>query len=192
MPPTFSGSLLAKKKGDLQTIAQEMYVSDEGTREELQRRIKEYLDENPELENDARFAGLYTRKRQRSLQPSVASSSAQSRAATKMEPIAESPREMTPVGEDMREISMMLPRAPLPPSSPSPIPSPTKSLLPATPTSLPPLPPSSPAKSLIADVIAQPEVQAVVAMERSVIRTSTQVLTQTRNVSSAASVLRSL
>ena len=186
MASTYSGSLQVKKKAELQEIASALRISDTGTRDELQQRIKKHMDDNAaDLEHDPTFSGLFSRKRQRSLQPSVTTSSAApARSSTKMEPITESPREMTPAMDDIRDVSMMLPRAPVLPSSPSPTPSPKRGQeLPATPSSLPPLPPSSPAKSIIADVISKPELQAVAEMKRGFVNTSAQVLAQTRKVS---------
>ena len=89
---------------------------------------------------------------------------------------------------DIRNVSMMLPSAPIsPPGSKAIIPdesTPSRTARtpdPTTPSSLPPLPPS-PAKSIIADALAQPEVQAVVEMERSFVRNLSQGLTLTRAV----------
>ncbi|KAK1224981.1 hypothetical protein PQX77_012084 [Marasmius sp. AFHP31] len=91
MPPTYSGSLQAKKKSELQSIATGLRLSDDGTREELQQRIKKHLDaKQSQLEEDPRFAGLYVRRRKGSVQPTPT-------------PVAES----TPV-KDLREVSTFL------------------------------------------------------------------------------------
>ncbi|KAJ8074893.1 hypothetical protein AAF712_015574 [Marasmius tenuissimus] len=91
MPPTYSGSLQAKKKSELQSIATDLRLSDDGTREELQQRIKKHLDaKQSQLEEDPRFAGLYVRRRKGSVQPTPT-------------PVAES----TPV-KDLREVSTFL------------------------------------------------------------------------------------
>lgn len=71
--PAFTGSLQPKKKADLQEIATALQISDTGTKEELQNRIKEHLDKNQfKLEEDPAFSGLYSRirkKRGPSVQP---------------------------------------------------------------------------------------------------------------------------
>ncbi|KAL0577177.1 hypothetical protein V5O48_004816 [Marasmius crinis-equi] len=94
MPPTtYTGSLQSKKKSELQSLASDLRLSDDGTREELQQRIKKHLDaKQSKLEEDARFVGLYGRRRKGSAQPEKRS-----------EPIAES----TPV-KDLREVSTFL------------------------------------------------------------------------------------
>jgi hypothetical protein len=69
MPLTvFSGALGPKKKKELSEIARALQISDEGTKEELQARIRKHLDQNPHLEDDTMYAGLYPR-RKRSVQP---------------------------------------------------------------------------------------------------------------------------
>lgn len=194
MSSPFTGSLLTKKKAELQEIAQALAVSDVGTREELQGRIKKHLDDNAaDLEDDPTFAGLFSRKRQRSVQPSGADAPSgmhtfrASAARSTMAVIKERP--VTPARDtDLADVSMMIPRALQSPASPSP--SAQRLLSPertaaqhsyGTPSSLPPLPPS-PAKSIIADALAQPEVQAVVEMERSMLRSAKQAFLQTRAV----------
>ncbi|TDL15099.1 hypothetical protein BD410DRAFT_138012 [Rickenella mellea] len=173
----FGGSLQPKKKAELQEIAQALKIDDTGTREELQTRIKKHLDENTrELEDDPAFAGLFASRRrgrggsaQPQTQPPLKAPVARGLGGIK------EMREESPGVDDMRDVSMMIPRAPI---------SPGVGARPRTPesagySSLPPLPPS-PAKSIIADAMAQPEVQAVVEMERNVIRGGFQVLAQTR------------
>lgn len=73
MPTTFSGSLQAKKKSELQDIAIALDIADSGTREDLQNRIKQHLSQNEaELSEDPRFAGLLSsRGRKRSVQPQM-------------------------------------------------------------------------------------------------------------------------
>ena len=68
-PVAFTGALAPKKKSELQDIALALRISDQGTKEEIQTRIKKHLDNNPNLEEDARFAGLYNRRRRGSVQP---------------------------------------------------------------------------------------------------------------------------
>ncbi|KAH8823092.1 hypothetical protein DL96DRAFT_1469179 [Flagelloscypha sp. PMI_526] len=69
MPPIYTGSLAPKKKGELQDIASSLGIVNDGTKEDLTSRIKKHLDDNPELEEDSRFAGLYGRGRKRSAPP---------------------------------------------------------------------------------------------------------------------------
>lgn len=73
MSTTFSGSLQGKKKSELQDIAIALEISDSGTREDLQNRIKHHLSQNEaELSEDPRFAGLlFGRGRKRSVQPQM-------------------------------------------------------------------------------------------------------------------------
>ncbi|KAF8331602.1 hypothetical protein F5887DRAFT_1141051 [Amanita rubescens] len=60
----FTGSLQQKKKSELQEIAAALKISDQGTREHIQVRIKEHLDEHHDkLEDNPKFAGLYSRRR---------------------------------------------------------------------------------------------------------------------------------
>jgi hypothetical protein len=69
-PVMYTGALMPKKKQELQDIANALKISDSGTKEELHGRIKKHLDNNPELEEDQRFSGLFTsRGRRRSVQP---------------------------------------------------------------------------------------------------------------------------
>ncbi|KAF9489877.1 hypothetical protein BDN71DRAFT_1455387 [Pleurotus eryngii] len=65
MPPIqiYSGSLQPKKKAELQEIAIALDISDTGTNYELQQRIKKHLDDNPDLEEQDEFRGLYGRNR---------------------------------------------------------------------------------------------------------------------------------
>jgi SAP domain-containing new25 len=68
-PIAFAGALAPKKKSELQDIALALRISDQGTKEDIQTRIKKHLDNNPNLEEDSRFSGLYGRKRRGSVQP---------------------------------------------------------------------------------------------------------------------------
>jgi hypothetical protein len=63
----FSGALQPKKKAELQEIATALQISDQGTKEDLQNRIKGYLDKNQtKLEEEPAFTGLFGRvKRKR-------------------------------------------------------------------------------------------------------------------------------
>ena len=188
---SFSGSLQVKKKAELQEIATALSLPDIGTREELLSRIKRYIDEHTaELEDDPKLSGLVTsRKRQRSVQPSAPPSTVGTNARvvittsrTSMAPIKESDyddRQTTPVRHELHDVSMMIPS-----SVATPYPSRTSgSETLATPSSLPPLPPS-PAKSILEDALAAPEVLAVVEMERSAVRSVKNALVQTSAVSS--------
>ena len=68
----YSGALQPKKKSELQRIAIALKLSNSGTKDELQARIKKHLDDNQDaLEDDPTFAGLFG-KRKRSLQPHTA------------------------------------------------------------------------------------------------------------------------
>ncbi|KAI5118713.1 hypothetical protein M0805_004513 [Coniferiporia weirii] len=177
MSSQYSGSLLVKKKAELQDIANALGIADGGTREDLQQRIKRHLDDHSaDLEGDPVFSGLYARKRQRSLQPPGVIQPSRFRSSEPRFSAITEERGFSPVMDDLRDVSVMLPHAPLSPAPPSP------SLLrrvSMSPSSLPPLPPS-PAKSIIADIMAQPEVQAVVEMERDAMGSFTQVLSAAR------------
>lgn len=136
MAPVYTGSLQIKKKSELREIAVALHISDKGTREEIQSRIRKHLDENHQLEDDPVFVGLFT-KRKRSVQPqsatasrSVPSSASQSPGVVLAQPV-DSPkhtrstrhfnvpdiiRESTPA-PDAREVSMMLKKPPLSPEA---------------------------------------------------------------------------
>lgn len=69
MPPVYSGALQPKKKHELQEIAAALGLIDSGSKDEVQNRIKKYLDANAsELQDDPKFGGLLGR-RKRSLAP---------------------------------------------------------------------------------------------------------------------------
>ena len=65
MPPVaFAGGLQPKKKSELQEIAVALKISDQGTRDTLYARIKDYLDEHQStLEDNPKFTGLYRKRR---------------------------------------------------------------------------------------------------------------------------------
>ncbi|KAJ3796481.1 hypothetical protein GGU11DRAFT_809753 [Lentinula aff. detonsa] len=120
MAPVFTGSLPTKKKGDLQSLASALNISTEGTKEELQTRIKKYLDRNQaELEEDPHFSGLFDRRRKRKESVSSSKRSAvdgtnerlNGRRVVAMVPIHES----TPA-KDLSDVSAFLKN---PPTSPS-------------------------------------------------------------------------
>ncbi|KAJ6485947.1 hypothetical protein C8R45DRAFT_870410 [Mycena sanguinolenta] len=113
--PVFSGTLPSKKKSELQSIATALDIDSNGTKDELQTRIKKYLDNNQaELEDDPTFAGLFGR-RKRSVQPS-ASRVESPRKVVVLNPV----RESTPV--DNRDVSAYLKSNPFSPGTPSSLP----------------------------------------------------------------------
>ncbi len=70
MAPSYSGSLQNKNKTELKAIAGALHLSLDGTKDELSGRIKRHLDSNqPKLEDNPMFAGLYGRRRRSSEKP---------------------------------------------------------------------------------------------------------------------------
>ncbi|KAG2745983.1 hypothetical protein P692DRAFT_20954959 [Suillus brevipes Sb2] len=131
-PITFSGTIPSKKKADLQAIAVALDISDAGTREDLQGRIKRHLEQHQSrYEDDPTFSGLYG-KRKRSAQPPITrfvpgSPDDQEEKPQKSPKVASTrsrrivpidPRETTPV-DDMHNVSMMLKHLPISPDAES-------------------------------------------------------------------------
>jgi hypothetical protein len=50
------------KKGDLRALAVVLVLSDKGTNSELTSRIKDHLDQHPELQSNQRFSGLFPKQ----------------------------------------------------------------------------------------------------------------------------------
>ncbi|KAK0236877.1 hypothetical protein EDD85DRAFT_1023641 [Armillaria nabsnona] len=153
----FSGSLQPKKKADLQNIATSLGISDAGTKDELQLRIKKHLDNNQDvLEGDPQYAGLYGIRsrggavaRKPSLQPQLPSS----RLAPPKETTPPSPRRPVPMDPIVEtpgrgEVSVML-----------------KSITPFVPrtSSLPPLPSSA---GSISTIITAPKGLSAMVIRR--------------------------
>ncbi|KAG0707180.1 hypothetical protein DFH29DRAFT_897369 [Suillus ampliporus] len=133
-PVAFSGTIPSKRKADLQTIALALHISDSGTRDELQARIKRHLEQHQsKYEDDPTFSGLYGKKK-KSVQPALGRfvpgspedseerSPQVTRSARRVVPVGSretipvGPREITPV-DDMRNVSMMLKHLPISPES---------------------------------------------------------------------------
>jgi hypothetical protein len=129
-PISFSGTIPSKKKADLQAIAVALNISDSGTREDLQGRIKRHLEQHQSrYEDDPTFSGLYG-KRKKSTQPPIErfvpslpdeqeekpQKSPQNTRSRRIVPL--DPREITPV-DDMRNVSMMLKNLPISPDAES-------------------------------------------------------------------------
>lgn len=184
MSTAYSGSLQIKKKAELQEIAQALAIPDAGTREDLQQRIKKHLEDySTNLEGDPVFAGLYTtRRRQRSLQPSSGPQPQPTRVRTPEQPLPRyttivEERGFTPPADDMREASQMIPKSPMSPGLPTPSPPRHSSMSPRVTSSR-----ASPTKSLVAEAMAQPEVQAALEMERDTIGWLSQTMSAMRTV----------
>ncbi|KAG8753479.1 hypothetical protein FRC14_006007 [Serendipita sp. 396] len=58
----YSGPLPAKKKSDLQEIAEKLSIDSSGTKDDLQTKIKAHLDSH-DLSEDPTFSGLYPAKK---------------------------------------------------------------------------------------------------------------------------------
>lgn len=155
MSGTYSGSLQIKKKAELQEIAQALAISDAGTREDLLQRIKKHLEDNSaELESDPAFSGLYTTRggrRQRSVQPASGVPPPHSTGDNSKFAAIPEERAVTPPAEESG-----LRSAPQSPGLGTGLatPSPSRRRGSASPRNI-----SSPAKSLVAEAKAQPEVQ---------------------------------
>ncbi|KAF9005258.1 hypothetical protein BDQ17DRAFT_1424386 [Cyathus striatus] len=185
MPPiAYTGALQPKKKSELQEIAVALRISDIGTKDEIQARIKRHLELNQSvLEDDPVFTGLFGR-RKRSVQPqlppplptrntpTVADLQAQEKprySSARRVPSLDPVRESTPV-KDLRDVSTFLkhPFSPLDstPGGESHHAVEADGEVPPTPSSLPPLPPS-PAKSLVERLPQAADVSAVVEQFKS-------------------------
>ncbi|KAF8154062.1 Rft protein-domain-containing protein [Crassisporium funariophilum] len=208
MPPiSYSGALQPKKKSELQDIALALRLSDQGTKDELQVRIKKHLDNNQDaLEEDPAFAGLFGR-RKRSVQPQAAPAS--TRFAPSTSDIAEKPKSSTirldPIRErestpnnDLRDVSMFLKR-PFSPVESTPNQS-QRHIDATTPSSLPPLPPS-PTKSLIDHLPNAADMRAAVQQfkQQEVLQNGNELLmalrgflSNSRNIWSVTAVLELL
>ncbi|THU97881.1 hypothetical protein K435DRAFT_721335 [Dendrothele bispora CBS 962.96] len=189
---SFSGSLQAKKKSELQSIASALSISDQGTKDDIQGRIKKYLDDNQaQLEEDSRFSGLYGTRRRRGSQPpkDIAPPPSKRSGVPQVEIRATNARRMplepvfesTPV-KDLRDVSMFLKNPETPDDEAyvesyvetSPTVRQPLSETPETPSSLPPLPesPESPETGAlvnrstfdrsIIDHIPRPQVRGIV------------------------------
>ncbi|KAF9460475.1 hypothetical protein BDZ94DRAFT_1265994 [Collybia nuda] len=204
MPPTFTGALQPKKKSELQEIATALRLSDQGTKDELQARIKKHLDTNQSsLEDDPTFGGLFGR-RKRSAQPqqglpssrfappeppSLKPNSRRSslgRRITALDPV----RESTPVS-DLRDVSMFLKR-PTSPITSTPNQSP-RQFDDTTPSSLPPLPPS-PSASLIEHIRVSPSTNVITEQikQSDMLQNSRETLIRVRHFLSNSQTLWSL
>ena len=58
----FVGQLSSYKKGDLRALAIALVLSDKGTNAELMTRIKDHLDEHPEIQSNQRFSALFPKQ----------------------------------------------------------------------------------------------------------------------------------
>ncbi|KAK0463178.1 uncharacterized protein EV420DRAFT_1304200 [Desarmillaria tabescens] len=177
----FSGSLQPKKKADLQHIANSLGISDAGTKDELQLRIKKHLDNNQDvLEGDPQYAGLYgVRSRGGAVarKPSVQPQLPSTRLAPPKEMTPPSPRKPVPMDPIVEtpgrgEVSVML-------KSITPFATKTQTVVePPTPSSLPPLPSS--AGSISAVVSARKGLSAMVIRRVEEVKKG-EVLIKTRS-----------
>ncbi|KAF8627600.1 hypothetical protein AX17_006171 [Amanita inopinata Kibby_2008] len=180
MPPVvFSGSLQPKKKFELQDIAAALKISDQGTKDEIQSRIKKHLDNHQStLEDNPRFAGLYGRRR-RSAQPQSTSRFAMSEEEQDTKPIStrskdvkrgaalDSIEESTPASDLNDGLVVYAKKATSSPEKASPaksIASP-KGEVAATPSSMKPPPPSL-EKDTVSRTPGPPRVPAIVHQMR--------------------------
>lgn len=74
MAPVYSGALQPKKKSELQEIAEALSLATTGTKDDLQARIKEYLDVH-DLSDDPQFGGLYVVGKRKTRKEEVAPAS---------------------------------------------------------------------------------------------------------------------
>ncbi|KAF5352949.1 hypothetical protein D9758_007894 [Tetrapyrgos nigripes] len=214
---SFSGSLQSKKKSELQSIAVALNISEQGTKDDLQARIKKHLDDNQaELEDNSRFSGLYGSRRRRGSQPPKDVAPPPSKRSVPqveikprrqhmlLEPVAES----TPV-KDMRDVSFFLKNPQTPDDEDDvetyvePLSSARRVPSPGTPSSLPPLPPSVETSMVvdrsIIDHIPRPPslrmqeiVQAMKRKEEAVMQSSQEMLISTRSFLSNTRTIWSL
>ncbi|KAG6916540.1 hypothetical protein DXG01_006423 [Tephrocybe rancida] len=197
-PQVFTGALMPKKKQELQEIASALKIGDQGTKDDIMNRIKRHLENNPDLEEDPSFVGLFGKRRKGSVQPqapplqSLPKPTSRGRRVVPLDPV----RESTPVN-DMRDVSMFL-KNPLSPFDNTPEQSP-RQVVDITPSSLPPLPPTpSPVKSIIEHLNTSKnvEVLATKIKDNELLRNSIETLEQfreflsnSRNVWSATAVI---
>ncbi|KAL9710588.1 hypothetical protein Ac2012v2_006126 [Leucoagaricus gongylophorus] len=157
-PVQYTGALQPKKKSELQDIALALKISDQGTKDELQIRIKKHLDDHSELEDDPSFSGLYGR-RKRSVQPQPVIARAEpvpaeQRVGRRVGPLEPIPAVITTPTKGTIQVSPPLVHAISPIES-----TPRHSLQPVSEkVVLPPSSPVSPVKSIIqmsADIAAK-------------------------------------
>ncbi|KIK09518.1 hypothetical protein K443DRAFT_671416 [Laccaria amethystina LaAM-08-1] len=138
--PAYSGALQPKKKSELQEIANALRLSDQGTKEEIQIRIKRHLDNHQStLEDEPMFTGLFGR-RKRSVQPQPPPASGRFAPPIVEVPVVDSDKRKTVVGrriaaldpirestpiKDLRDVSTFL-KHPISPADSSPNQSPRK------------------------------------------------------------------
>ena len=190
----FSGSLATKKKGDLSEICSALGISSTGTRDDLQTRIRDHLDEKPHLADNPTYSGLYPKKR-------TTTNTRKTSVIPVLQHDAESTEEDSP--PQPRKVTRILkgPTSTLPPSPTHVRASPTHAApsVHATPISAPPVasPPlrASPVRSLFNDVAlnaapdAQAVVEAVVEVEAKFVTEAERFLTKARGVSQFLSFL---
>ncbi|KAE9393977.1 hypothetical protein BT96DRAFT_923798 [Gymnopus androsaceus JB14] len=190
MSSIFTGSLQPKKKGDLQSLADALNISSDGTKEELYNRLKKHLDKHQdELETDPQFSGLFDRRRKRkesapppskrtTVDSTTDARSSNARRVVPMVPLYES----TPA-KDLSDVSAFLKH---PETSPNKR---TSLAILATPSSSPPLP-TSPETSMVDQSFIQRNIvpaervdglaQVVRRKQDEAVRTTNQVLFNAR------------